>query len=49
MVEGIKVAQWIDFIERLYTAKRKIGQRIEELGGDSGTTVRIYLTCAFPS
>ncbi|GAA5943220.1 hypothetical protein JCM3775_004540, partial [Rhodotorula graminis] len=33
MVDGVKVADWIDFIERLYTAKRKIDRRIGKLGG----------------
>ncbi|GAA5881406.1 hypothetical protein JCM16303_000166 [Sporobolomyces ruberrimus] len=49
VVEGVKVAQWIDFIERLYTAKRKIGQRIEELGGDSGTTRRHHAASIYDS
>lgn len=34
-MEGIPVSQWVDFIERLYTAKRKIDKRISKLGGDS--------------
>ncbi|GAA6050922.1 hypothetical protein JCM3770_002539 [Rhodotorula araucariae] len=33
VVEGVKVADWVDFIERLYTAKRKIDRRIAKLGG----------------
>ncbi|GAA5850994.1 hypothetical protein JCM9279_005252 [Rhodotorula babjevae] len=33
MVDGVKVANWIDFTERLYSAKRKIDRRIAKLGG----------------
>ncbi|GAA5906735.1 hypothetical protein JCM8208_006373 [Rhodotorula glutinis] len=33
MVDGVKVADWVDFIERLYSAKRKIDRRIVKLGG----------------
>ncbi|BGO97035.1 PhoX domain-containing protein [Rhodotorula toruloides ATCC 204091] len=36
VVDGVKVAEWIDFIERLYTAKRKIDKRIDKLGGNQG-------------
>ncbi|BGP30845.1 tRNA (guanine-N(7)-)-methyltransferase (tRNA(m7G46)-methyltransferase) [Rhodotorula toruloides] len=36
VVDGVKVADWIDFIERLYTAKRKIDKRIDKLGGNQG-------------
>ena len=39
-VEGVTVAQWIDYIERLYVAKRKIDKQITKLGGEtSGLTV----------
>ncbi|GAA5865678.1 hypothetical protein JCM3774_004963 [Rhodotorula dairenensis] len=34
-VDGVSVAQWIDYIERLYAAKRKIDKRIHKLGGGS--------------
>lgn len=40
VVDGVKVAEWIDFIERLYTAKRKIDKRIDKLGGNQGLSVR---------
>ncbi|BGP46842.1 tRNA (guanine-N(7)-)-methyltransferase (tRNA(m7G46)-methyltransferase) [Rhodotorula kratochvilovae] len=33
VVDGVKVVEWVDFIERLYTAKRKIDRRIAKLGG----------------
>lgn len=34
------MAQWIDYIERLYVAKRKIDKQITKLGGEtSGLTV----------
>ncbi|BGP23533.1 tRNA (guanine-N(7)-)-methyltransferase (tRNA(m7G46)-methyltransferase) [Rhodotorula toruloides] len=36
VVDGVKVAEWVDFIERLYTAKRKIDKRIDKLGGTQG-------------
>ncbi|GAA5932311.1 Mdm1p [Sporobolomyces koalae] len=42
VVEWVKVSHWIDFIERLYSAKRKIGKRIEELGGITAETRRAY-------
>jgi sorting nexin-25 len=39
-VEGVTVAQWIDYIERLYVAKRRIDKQIIKLGGEnSGLTV----------
>ncbi|GAA5828421.1 hypothetical protein JCM11251_006238 [Rhodosporidiobolus azoricus] len=37
-VEGVKVIDWIDFIERLYAAKRKLDRRIVKLGGSVGTS-----------
>lgn len=40
-VDGVPVAQWIDYIERLYAAKRKIDKRISKLGGGTlGMPVR---------
>lgn len=33
IVDGIKVAEWLSFVERLYGAKRKADKRIAELGG----------------
>ncbi|ORY72392.1 PXA domain-domain-containing protein [Leucosporidium creatinivorum] len=33
LVDGVKVADWLSFIERLYAAKRKADKRIAELGG----------------
>ncbi|GAA5909872.1 hypothetical protein JCM6882_002038 [Rhodosporidiobolus microsporus] len=37
-IDGVKVAEWIDFIERLYAAKRKLDRRIVKLGGVIGTS-----------
>ncbi|GAA5874051.1 hypothetical protein JCM1840_006129 [Sporobolomyces johnsonii] len=39
VVEGVKVADWIDYIERLYSAKRKVDKRIVQLGGGTASTV----------
>ncbi|GAA6034337.1 hypothetical protein JCM8097_002675 [Rhodosporidiobolus ruineniae] len=33
-VQGVKVSEWIDFIERLHSAKRKVDRRIVQLGGE---------------
>lgn len=33
LVDGVKVADWLSFAERLYAAKRKADKRIAELGG----------------
>lgn len=33
LVDGVKVADWLSFVERLYAAKRKADKRIAELGG----------------
>ncbi|GAA6062804.1 hypothetical protein JCM10212_006165 [Sporobolomyces blumeae] len=41
-VEGVKVAAWLVFIERLVSAKRAIEQRIAELGGQTGEARRPY-------
>jgi len=40
MVDGVKVAEWIDYIARLNSAKRKIDKRIDHLGGNSAEIVR---------
>ncbi|KWU43550.1 hypothetical protein RHOSPDRAFT_6020, partial [Rhodotorula sp. JG-1b] len=39
-VEGVTVAQWIDYIERLYVAKRKIDKQITKLGGETSGLTR---------
>ncbi|GAA5905254.1 Mdm1p [Sporobolomyces salmoneus] len=49
IVEGVKIAQWNDYIDRLQTAKRKIDQRIEELGGTSGETRRAQAATIYDS
>ncbi|GAA5852722.1 hypothetical protein JCM8547_002603 [Rhodosporidiobolus lusitaniae] len=37
-IDGVKVAEWIDFIERLYSAIRKVDRRIAKLGGVVGSS-----------
>ncbi|CEQ41403.1 SPOSA6832_03111, partial [Sporobolomyces salmonicolor] len=44
VVEGVKVADWIDYIERLYSAKRKVDKRIAQLGGGTASTQPSYAT-----
>ncbi|TKA57510.1 hypothetical protein B0A53_00741 [Rhodotorula sp. CCFEE 5036] len=39
-VEGVTVAQWIDYIERLYVAKRRIDKQIIKLGGENSGLTR---------
>ncbi|GJN87525.1 hypothetical protein Rhopal_000476-T1 [Rhodotorula paludigena] len=35
LVDGVPVAEWVDYVERLYGAKRRIDRRIAKLGGPS--------------
>jgi sorting nexin-25 len=42
-VDGVKVSEWIDYIERLYSAKRKADRRIGKLGGVVGSSVLFFL------
>ncbi|GAA6001982.1 hypothetical protein JCM10207_003023 [Rhodosporidiobolus poonsookiae] len=38
LVDDVRVAEWIDFVERLYAAKRKVDRRIVKLGGTVGSS-----------
>ncbi|GAA5943128.1 hypothetical protein JCM10213_006220 [Rhodosporidiobolus nylandii] len=38
VVDGVKVTDWVDYIERLYSAKRKVDRRIAKLGGVVGSS-----------
>lgn len=40
VVDGVRVSQWSHYVERLVAAKRKIDERIEELGGAGTEMVR---------
>jgi sorting nexin-25 len=44
-IEGEKTEDVVAFLDRLYTAKRKVEARIVVLGGEDDSSVSTYMSC----